>query len=50
MSWIRSHWEAEYIADAEQKIKATVSFNVFIWRTVEMTMVLDVGVPQAEEE
>jgi len=45
MSWIRSHWEPEYIADAEQKIKATVGFNIFIWRTLEMTVVLDVGVP-----
>jgi hypothetical protein len=24
LSWIRSHWEPEYIADAEEKIRATV--------------------------
>jgi hypothetical protein len=24
LSWIRRHWEPEYIADVEEKIRATV--------------------------
>jgi hypothetical protein len=24
LSWIQRHWEPEYIADAEEKIRATV--------------------------
>jgi len=41
MSWIRQHWDQEYINDAERKIKQTVSLIGFVRYIAENLRILD---------
>jgi hypothetical protein len=41
MSWIREHWDPEYILNAEQAVKEIVSCSNFVCHTTHIFNVLD---------